>query len=308
MIRRFLIGLAISIVCVGSCNDAWCCQSSIAAVVNDQEISLNVVHYFLDRSLKHLPQAADRVDRNADVVGAGVEHCIDREVILQHLQSGRFKTSEDELDRRVEEQKARLELSGKSFEQFLTDANLSEKEFRRELLWNASWRKYASTFVTVDHLEKQFELKRKYLDGTTLHVAQILWKSSDAETMLTARKVHMALISGKIDWPTAVTAHSESASATNDGDLGSISYSGPMPRDFTKVAFELEEGEFSEPFVSPFGIHLIRCVEITPGKKTFEDVAEELRVFETNRLSQLVADRHRPKADIKIEVQTDFSK
>lgn len=273
--------------------------TATAAVVNGQSISVNTVHHFLDRSFRNLPNLANRADRAADVVQAGIEHCINREVILQHLQSGKFKTSDQEIDRQLEEFEAQLKRTGSTLEKHLEEIQLTTEELRRERLWQTSWRKYAQKFVTIEHLKKQFEQKRKYFDGTKLHVAQILLKDNRDETVEKARTILKELETKKLSWNDAVKAHSESASAKNKGDLGWIDYSGPMPRTFTQQAFELEAGEFSQPFTSKYGVHVVRCIEVVDGTKTFDDVAQELRDVETNRLFQLVSQRHRPKAKIE---------
>lgn len=273
-------------------------QSDAAAVVNGQTISLDVVHYFLDRSLANLPELASRENRPVEVVQTGIEHCVNREVILQHLQSGKYQTGEQEIDRQIEELNSQFERTGGTLEQHLNEIQLTLPEFRREQLWKTSWRKYATKFVTVDHLEKQFALKQKYFDGTKIHVAQILLKSNEPETMAKAQTILEQLNLGKLSWSEAVTKHSQSASATNVGDLGWIQYSGPMPRTFTQRAFELEAGDYSKPFSSKYGVHLIRCIEVVKGTRTFEDVSQQLREAETNRLFQLVAKRNRKDATV----------
>ena len=320
MIRISISGLAVCIaVTLATSNVAAAQQtferdsskqppSPTVAVVNDQEISLDVVHRFLDRSFSNLPELADRADRDATVIATGVQYCVNREVILQHLQSAKFKTGESEIDRQVEELEARLQLTGLSLQQFLDDTQLTESEFRRELLWQTSWRKYVKKFVTTQHLEKQFALKRKYFDGTKLHVAQILWKDKSPETLSKAKEIKAQLESGTLEWNAAVEKHSESASAKNHGNLGWIEYSGPMPRDFTQQAFALKKGDYSDPLTSRYGIHLIKCIEIENGTKTFADVAGELREIETNRLFQLVADRHRSNATIEVRDLNTASK
>ena len=278
--------------------------SDTAAVVNGQTISIDVVHHFLDRSFKRLPELANRADRTAKVIQAGVEHCVNREVILQHLQSGKFKVSEQEIDRQVEELETQLKRTGSTLEQHLKTARLTNAELRRERLWQTVWRKYAMKYVTVDHLKKQFEEKRKYFDGTKLHVAQILLKGDRDDMIARAQEILNQLESKKVSWNDAVSEHSESASAKKNGDLGWIEYAGPMPRDFTQQAFELEAGEIAKPFPSRYGVHLVKCIEVVKGSKTFEDVAQELRDIETNRLFQLVAQRHRAKAKIELPAIT----
>ena len=279
-------------------------QSEHVATVNDHAISLNVVHHFLDRSFQNLPELADREKRDESVIKIGIEHMVKREIILQHLRTGKFRTSERELDNAIMELKSRLELTQQTLPSHLEKIQLSEQELRQEFEWQFSWRRYVTKYVTVEHLEKQFEEKRKYFDGTKYHVAQILWKQKDKETTAKAMQVRQQLVQGSIKWADAVKSHSQAASAAKEGDLGWIGYEGPMPRQFTRVAFGLATGEFSQPFESQYGIHLIRCIEIEPGSKTFDDVAFELRELETNRLFDLVSTRHRADAAIEISGET----
>jgi parvulin-like peptidyl-prolyl isomerase len=281
---------------------AYAQKSQVVATVNGSPISLNVVHRFLDRSFRSLPELSNRSQRDASVLQIGIEHCVKREIVLQHLRSGKFKTSEEEIDIKLEELSARLQLTEQKIDDFLAKVQLSELELRREVEWQSSWKKYVSKYVTTDHLKKQFDEKRKYFDGTKYHVAQILWKQSDDATMAKALHVRQQLLDKDIDWATAVKEHSRSASAKNGGDLGWIEYSGPMPRGFTQAAFKLEPEQISQPHVSKYGTHLIRCIETIPGTKTFEQVAMELRELETNRLFELVAARYRSQASIDVKL------
>jgi peptidyl-prolyl cis-trans isomerase D len=75
-------------------------------------------------------------------------------------------------------------------------------------------------------------------------------------------------------------ARSESqdpGSASEGGALGTIEQ-GIMDPLFDTVAFELPQGELSEPVRTRFGYHLIEVTEIVPAAvKSFDDVKDELR-------------------------------
>jgi hypothetical protein len=301
-----VIGIRLIILCssglwLGLFVPAIAQTSPVAATVNGSPISLDVVHRLLDRSFRDLPELSDRSQRDDSVVQIGIEHCVKREIVLQHLRSGSFKTSEEEINVKLEQLSARLQLTEQKIEDFLAKVQLSEFELRREIEWQTSWKKYASKYVTIAHLKKQFDEKRKYFDGTKYHVAQILWKQSDEATQTKALRVRKQLVDKSIDWEAAVKEHSQAASAKNAGDLGWIQYSGPMPRRFTQAAFMLKPEQISQPHTSKFGTHLIRCIEITPGTITFEQAATELRKIETNRLFELVAARHRSQAKVDLK-------
>ena len=65
-------------------------------------------------------------------------------------------------------------------------------------------------------------------------------------------------------------------SAAQGGDLGLFGQ-GLMDPAFEQAAFELGEGEISDPVRSQFGYHLIEVTEVQPGSlKPFEEVREQL--------------------------------
>ena len=49
-----------------------------------------------------------------------------------------------------------------------------------------------------------------------------------------------------------------------------------MDEAFSRAAFSLKPGEVTPPVRSPFGVHLIRCDEVRPGKKRLADVRQEV--------------------------------
>ena len=291
----FFCTFALTFSCIANAQ-----ESAKLAEVNGLPISSAVVHHVLDRTFSVASSPITRQGRSDAVTRAGLEHCINREVILQHLQSKKSAITDAEADRLVGDVKSAVELSHPTFEAFLESISLSAEEHRRELIWNRAWRKYARTHVTEEHLRKQFEQRKKTLDGTKVHIAQILWKNTDDETLEKAKQIREQLVTQQLTWKDAVIENSQSASASNGGDLGWLKFSGPMPRNFTNVAYELNEGDFSQPFTSSFGTHLIHCIAIETGTKTFGDVAIERRESETKRLFGLVAKRHRANATIEI--------
>ncbi|MEX0727236.1 MAG: peptidyl-prolyl cis-trans isomerase, partial [Planctomycetaceae bacterium] len=72
-----------------------------------------------------------------------------------------------------------------------------------------------------------------------------------------------------------------------------------MAKEITQTAFRLQPGELSEPFHSPFGVHLIVVTDRQPGQLSLEDVrAQVLEELGQNLWSETVA-RLQEDADIK---------
>ena len=49
-----------------------------------------------------------------------------------------------------------------------------------------------------------------------------------------------------------------------------------MSEFFSKAAYQLDVGQVSEPVKSSFGVHLIKCLEVKPGQKDWQEVRERL--------------------------------
>ena len=77
-----------------------------------------------------------------------------------------------------------------------------------------------------------------------------------------------------------------------------------MPPTFSKAAFELDEGEISRPVATPFGVHLIKCLELKEGKTGWRDALNEVRQNAIRDLFRELARGHRAK--VLIEFQNGF--
>jgi parvulin-like peptidyl-prolyl isomerase len=72
-----------------------------------------------------------------------------------------------------------------------------------------------------------------------------------------------------------------------------------MHESFSRAAFALKEQEVSPPVITPFGVHLIRCAEINPGQRTWQDARQALTAAVTRYLFDWAAEKERSKAEIK---------
>jgi len=279
--------------------------SEILATVGKSQISRGQVLRLLHESRQGLEASEEDQSQQPSQFNelqwkAGLQQCIDREVVLQFLESGEFKTGPSETKLQLESFKARLKENEQTLEQWLESAGITDAEFRREIQWRNSWRKFAEKQLTEKSLRQAFASNHEHYDGTRRHVAQILWTGNDPKTVALAKKVREFVVDGTMTWKSAVAQNSKAASAENHGDLSWIGFDGPMPRKFTDVAFELKKGELSQPFVTQFGTHVVWCMDVKPGEKKFEGVAERLRIDETKSLFQGFTAKHRDSANVKL--------
>ncbi|NIP86218.1 MAG: hypothetical protein GTO03_11885, partial [Planctomycetales bacterium] len=92
-----------------------------------------------------------------------------------------------------------------------------------------------------------------------------------------AQQIRREILDGKITFADAVARYSTGPSRREGGQLGFIGRQGPMDEPFSAAAFALGKKEISPPLVTRFGVHLIQCLEIKPGTKTWTEVVDALR-------------------------------
>jgi hypothetical protein len=72
-----------------------------------------------------------------------------------------------------------------------------------------------------------------------------------------------------------------------------------MPEFFSKTAYALQQGEVSQPVESPYGVHLIHCLEVKPGQKRWQEVREPLRNAMAKYLFDWLASRPEPPHEVR---------
>ena len=65
---------------------------------------------------------------------------------------------------------------------------------------------------------------------------------------------------------------------------------------------ELQVDQISDPVQTVFGVHLIKCLEIKPGKIGPRDAMEAVRNDATRYLFDKLADKNRDSVNVKYEV------
>jgi parvulin-like peptidyl-prolyl isomerase len=235
-----------------------------------------------------------------------LEEVVSRRLVLAYAKHNNEAASEKEIDQALADLKRQLSTQRKTLADYLKELSVSEDELRRQLSWNVLWEKYLKKYTTKERIQKYFEAHRREFDGTEISVSHILLMSSSDEKEngkddLTARanSLREDILTGKISFAEAVQKYSTGPSRNDSGKLGFIGRHGPMDNTFSRAAFKLQPGEISPPVRNVFGVHLIRCDEIRPGKKQLADVEPAIRDALARELMEKLAAAQRAQTIVK---------
>lgn len=277
--------------------------STICAKVDDHAIRYADVMRERDRQVKVKKIGASEL---AVLDGKIRDQLIERALVLAALTRLGKVASRSDVDFELNRWKQELSSQGTSLAEYLAEQQMTEADLRREILWRTSWSRYTAEYVTEANLEKYFREHASDYDGRKLRIAQILFKTppdgaADDRKALVAKasQLREEIVSQKRTFADAAKSESQSPSAKQGGELGWIERHEPMDEAFSKAAFALKVGETSPPVESPFGIHLIHCLEVEPGKKTWRDVRRELERDVSAFLAKWLADTQRSMSRIE---------
>lgn len=280
-------------------------RAIVAATVGSDTISIGEVELEMRTALGDRKLADDeREVLQAQTLGL----LVNRQLVIQYLQKLKLGATEQEIDKQIEQIVAQLKRRKQTLDDHRQKLGISQAELRRDLKWKTGWSKYLESKLTDENLAKYFKEHHRDFDGTKVHVAHLLLKvdkpgdpAAVQAIVDKAGELREQIIAMKLSFTDAAKTHSQAPTAPDGGDIGLISRHEPMPEAFSEAAYELKVGETSEPVVTTFGVHLIHCLAIEPGKLTLQDdgVADAVRQDLIRYLFMWVSEKQR--AESKIE-------
>jgi len=279
--------------------------TTLAAKVGSETISIAEVRHEMQNALRDRKLADDeREVLEAQTLGL----LVNRQLVMQYLQKMKLGATEADIDQQLERMATQLKRRGLTVESQLKELGLTKAELRRVLAWETGWPKYLQAKMTPENIQKYFDQHRRDFDGTQVRAAHLLLKvdkPGDPEAVQAvvdrAGDLREQIVAKKLSFADAAKKHSQAPTAAEGGDIGLISRHEPMPESFSEAAFELEVGQTSEPVLTTFGVHLVHCLAIEPGKLTLKDdgVEDAVRQDLIRYLFMWVAEKQR--AESKIE-------
>ncbi len=279
-------------------------QRTVAATVDGQPIYADQVDRQIERVLegRHVePTVLDKLRR------ATLQQLIDRLLVQQYLARSSHGASDAQVDRAVRRLQRLADQQQVPWSQYLQGEGLDESQLRDRLAWEIGWKQFVRQQATDENLQRYFDQHRARFDGRTVRTAHILFRVDAPpgdvrweQAVEQARQLRQAIVEGKLSFAAAAAEHSQAPTADQAGELGWIERHGPMPEAFTAAAFALEVGQLSEPVITSFGVHLIQCLDIRPGDKTWQQARDDLLQSVKQHLYRWAADRQRQQVPIKI--------
>lgn len=210
-----------------------------------------------------------------------LEGLVEARLLEQFLKSRKVEASPTALEERVTGIRTLLGRGERNPDDVLAELGLDDAALRRKLATPVAWEEYSQTVVRPAGVQEYWKKHRQRFDGTRVKARQILIKVpadvSDDDPSVTDAIAKLAALRKELqelkrDFGAAAREMSEAPSAKQGGDVGLFPYRGRMPLSFTKHVFGKEVGEITEPFRSPFGVHLVQVTEVVPGEYSLEDV------------------------------------
>ena len=235
-----------------------------------------------------------------------IEQLIDRHLLKEFLSSRKIKAPNSIVKERVERAEKLITREGLNFEDTLKNLGYTRASFAQQVALPLAWRTHARLAITDKAIAAYWKTHRSKFDGTEVRAAQIVKRlpkdasDEDRKALLqTLSEIRQAIVDKKTTFADAAAEHSDSPSGKDGGRLGQFAFKGRMPQALTKIAFNLKTGEVSEPFGSPFGVHILTVTEVIPGDLSLEDARGEIFQELSAKLQTGLIKQLREKAEIK---------
>jgi peptidyl-prolyl cis-trans isomerase C len=182
------------------------------------------------------------------------------------------------------------------------DAELAQaelEEFRRQMIIGRYFEEHLNKAVDdvavrnyYTNNAKQFEAKRMHAAHILIRVDEKMGETERQAKLSSAHEVYSRIQKGE-DFAAVAKAFSEDkVSGEKGGDLGWLA-EGAVDTEFSKRLFDMKPGDVSEPFLTPFGFHIVKALEGPEIVKQSVDAVEgniryqlrnETKLAETERL------------------------
>lgn len=263
----------------------------------------------LDRVVRRLSGGKTvPADQQQRIQAQALAELVEQTLIRQEVERRKVEVTDTEIDDRVAQLSAEFAGRNSSLESFLSAAGMDHDDLREQVRFEIALPKLIAPLITEEVMKQVFDMHRFDFDGTRIRASHIIIRPEasagpDAIKVMIARaeRIRADILAEEITFAEAAERFSAGPSRHRGGDLGFFPRHGLFSEEFSGQVFRLTKGEISKPFVTPYGVHIVKVTDVDPGTieaETFRQPLEQL-AFQKVLQQFLAFLRQRTPIDIK---------
>jgi peptidyl-prolyl cis-trans isomerase SurA len=289
MLRLKLTTILFIILILSVASDAAVILDRVVALVNEEVITWSDLYKMMEYEASDKVKAMNDEERLKifkDSEAAFLEKLIDMRLQLQEAKRLGIGVTSEEVNEAIENIKKKYSLTDDAFEVSLKKEGMTYEDYKKRLSEQIIISKLIGQqirnkiVVSGEDIEKYIDSNKENLqDSEAFRLRQIFFMRPKDEADKKSIEEKASLIIQRLksgeDFSVLAKEYSEDSSGKMGGDLGLIKKS-YMAKEFIETIKTMNVGDYSAPFWTEKGLHIIQLDEkISP--KTTEEVRESVR-------------------------------
>jgi peptidyl-prolyl cis-trans isomerase SurA len=280
-------------------SDAAVLLDRVVAVVNKEVITWSELYKMMENEAADQVRALKEEERLKifkDSEAAFLEKLIDIKLQIHEARRLGLDVTTEEVTEAVENIKKKYSLTDNALEESLKKEGLSFEEYKKRLSEQIVISKVVSqqirnkVVVSEEEVKKYMEAnKESFTDGETFKIKQIFLgrpkDDADIKVIEDRASIIIQRLKAGEDFSLLAEEYSEDPSGKLGGDLGFIKKS-QMAKEFIDALNSMKVGEFSNPFWTEKGLHIIKLEEKVAEQSTDEARESVLKQLTESQFSE----------------------
>lgn len=289
MLRLTLTTFILFILSFPSASNAAVLLDRVVAVVDKAVITWSELYKMMEYEATDQVKALKEEERMKvfrDNEAVFLEKLIDMKLQIQEAKRLGLEVTTDEVTEAIENIKKKYSLSANALEESLKNEGLTFEEYKKRLSEQILISKLISQqirnkiVVSDEEVRRYIEAnKKEFSDNEAFRLGQIFFRKpqNDVDKKLVEDKANLVIQKLKAgeDFSMLVKEYSEDPSGKLGGDIGVIKKS-DLAKEFIDVLRTMKVGDFSIPFWTEKGLHIIKLEEKI-SSESIKEVKENAR-------------------------------
>ncbi len=263
LLHVLLISAALCFINIAQAYEAL--DSTVAVVADDV-----ILRSELDQRIEHLSRKQPNIVINDSIKKEVLDQLITEKLQLRIAQRLNLKVSQEDIQTRIDEIKARIQSESISFDEYLIREHLTESNLRQSIVESIALQRvqegnvnnriqvterevdeYLSSAAGQDWLKVRFRLS---------HILLPFDANDDEKSIQKAQQIIRLLKDTNQSFARLAATYSKGPNASKGGDLGWRAQE-KLPSLFVEQVNALQLSQVTAPFRSNAGIHILKLIE-----------------------------------------------